>query len=260
MDEIKEIISTLGMLAKAQSSLCLLGSSWLFTIAWVFAAERKKGAASKPLRAWLGVFWLPGLFVYYVLPDVQATPRRRLSPTLHTTPKTAIAPGPTTPERHRRAQRRDQVTSDGTAQPTRNRSASRAQAEQMTDDGTGLNKHDGVRSPRAGGQDVSAYQLRVLNGALKDHVFPLKSGKAAFIGSGFSNDIRLRKDEGVAGWHAVINWQNRDCVLEDPDNHEHHDIIVNNSVVKVKKRPLREGDILKLGRTELRFERTTRRD
>jgi hypothetical protein len=276
MEGIKEIINTLAMLAKAQSALCLLGSSWMFTIAWVFASERKKGADSSLARAVLGFFWLPGLLVYYLLPEVKPAPQQRISPTLRQTPETQLAPRKSTPDRRDSTQQRAQTTWDGTSKAKQARRTRRPRADQVTDDGAARRRSRGTTSRRGGratgdgsvprrratsdraaSAASAGYRLRVLNGALKGTDFPLKPGRSHYIGTARNNDLQLRRDEGIARWHAVIEWRDGDYVLRDADNEEQHDISVNDIAVQVKVKPLREGDVLRLGRTRLKFERMT---
>jgi len=249
MEQIREIISMLGTLAQAQSSLCLLGSSWMFTIAWVFATERRKGGASRLGRALLGLFWLPGLLVYYLLPDVQPESDRPLSPDLRRIPKTRVAsrgqtPGP------------DRVTHDGATDRATRQGACRSADDRITYDGATTPHPTPTSDVETQDREPARYHLRVLNGSLKDQRFPLSTGGSTKIGSANGNAIQLAGDAGVARRHAEIRVRGGTYVLRDRDTSEPHAIFVNDVQVKVKVAQLREGDVMQLGKTRLRFERS----
>lgn len=258
MDGIKEIIETLITLAQAQSLLCLLGSSWMFTIAWVFAVERKRGANTRLGRALWGVFWLPGLLAYYLLPDIAPEARSPISPTLGQTPTTHEAPARRTQERANTSRRREAHTWDGGPAVPRDRSPQPKQSNQETADAAvwARRQPDGARPSAAPADPAHQHQLRVLDDRSRDKCFTLTPGLPIHIGNARNNAIRLPKEEGIAGWHAVIEWREGDWLLMDADTGEAHPISVNGVAAQAKMRVLREGDVIKLGRIQLKFERS----
>jgi hypothetical protein len=107
-ETLREFASTLSTLARAQSVLVLIISSWVFTGVWVFATERKRHDPPRRGRALLGLFWFPGLFLYYAFPGEATAHESKASTfTYEHTPKTVEAP------RGWRRSRDEEVTSDG---------------------------------------------------------------------------------------------------------------------------------------------------
>jgi len=243
METLREFIGILGALAQAQSSLCLLGSSWMFTIAWVFATERRKGSESQLGRALLGLFWLPGLLVYYLLPDVQPEADRSIAPQLRKTPKTRLAPHDETP---------------GPERTTRDRAAgtSRRAARRSTDDRVTRERgarHTSSRELETVQRHTGGYHLRVLNGKLKGETFALDPVGSLRIGSGSGNDLRITDDGEVVQRHAAVKGENGRYILRDSSTAEVHTTLVND--IRVDLAQLSKGDIVQVGRTRLKFER-----
>lgn len=252
-EELQGVVEIVRVLTKAQSSLCLLGTSWLAIFAWVFAAEQKKGNAGKRWRALLGVFWLPGLLAYYLLPDMNPNRQTRLSPTLRRPKTTVVKSKSSTPGKPRRGGRQV-ITYDGVPQDDVSQKKSLARRAHVTDDGA--SRISDVSQQPVQDPASSTFQLRVLVGARKNTVHQLLPGQVYHIGCAPNNHIRLSEKDGVARWHAVVEWLHGNVILRDAEDDERHSISVNQAPVQIKVKVLHEGDIIQLGRAQLKFERS----
>src|SRR5436190_13747268 len=96
--------------------------------------------------------------------------------------------------------------------------------------------------------------MLVQKGAQKGKLYPLV-GKIVNIGSGPENGVRLM-DGSVSGKHAGIAVD--DTKFEIVDLGSKNGVLVNGK--KTPRRFLRNGDIITLGMTELKFESTVKSD
>lgn len=244
---LREFGSTLGTLARAQSILVLLMTTWVFTGVWVYATERRRHGNARRGRAGLGLFWLPGLLVYYLFPAEERTAQAPSETfAFEQTPKTidGFFPG----------KRQEEIaTFDGSGYPPG--AASRPQSEQETDDGA-------VRLPAAQARhhtpsqvpQVPGFSLEVMRGPLrgKRYVSPPDKHKV-YIGSRDNNDIQF-EIETVAPWHVYLSYEkNRQWILRVVDRVEAKFTTKVNGL-DIKTKALDPGDEIQLGDIYLRFE------
>jgi hypothetical protein len=244
---LQEFGSTLGTLAKAQSILVLLAASWVFTGVWVYATERKHHPESHSDRAWLGLFWLPGLLLYYLFPEgyVADTPSNETF-TFSQTPKTVEASF---------AERRQEeaATFDG---HTLSRGAAHSTGDnQKTSDGD-VQRSSPQAPPRKESpptRSVPGFWLEVLEGPSPGTRYPSPSGKRkVYVGSRSNNDI-IVDETSVAPWHVALSYEdNHQWVLRVVEHAQaEYKTKVNELSATVK--PLKPGDEIQLGDVRLRF-------
>ena len=244
---LREFGSTLGTLARAQGILVLLMASWVFTGVWVYATERKRHGEARRGQAGLGIFWLPGLLVYYLFPveerTMQALPE---SFAFERTPKTVdgFLPG----------KRQEEIaTFDGTDYPAN--ASDRPQSEQETDDGAvRLPAAQANSDPLSQASEGMGFSLEVMRGALSGERYVSPPDKhRVYIGSRDNNDIQF-KVETIAPWHVYLSYEkNRQWVLRVVDRVEaKYTTKVNGLDIKMKA--LDPGDEIQLGDIYLRFE------
>lgn len=244
---LQEFGSTLGTLARAQGILVLLVATWIFTGMWVYATERKRHGKVRRGQAGLGLFWLPGLLVYYLFPAEERTAQAPPETfAFEQTPKTVdgFFPG----------KRQEEVaTFDGSGYPTG--AASGPRSEQKTDDGA-------VRLPAAQARPntpsqaspVPGVSLEVIRGPLRGqrYVSPPDKHKV-YIGSRENNDIQF-ETETVAPWHVSLNYEkNRQWILRVVEHAKTKHITKVNDL-HVTMKALDPGDEIQLGDIYLRFE------
>jgi len=244
-ETLRQFASTLGTLAKAQVILVPLIASWVFTGVWVYATEHKRGSGVRPGRALLGLFWLPGLLVYYLFPGQDPAPQpHKESFTFGRTPKTVLAP------RSPRTQAMTETTSDGVnTRATQSRSW---HSDSETDDGSGH------KSSARGGQKPASsapppFFLEVLTGKLKGKPLHPPAGLTKIgVGRAINAHIRL-EDPTIAPWHVYIEYEETgDWTLRVVD------YAARKSSTQVNGRtatviPLRHRDEIRLGDVLLRF-------
>ena len=93
-------------------------------------------------------------------------------------------------------------------------------------------------------------RLTIQKGATKGKTYPLV-GKVVSMGSGPENNIRIM-DGAVSGKHAGVAID--DSKFEIVDLNSKNGVLVNGK--KTPRRFLRNGDIITIGMTELKFEST----
>jgi hypothetical protein len=249
-ETLREFASTLSTLARAQSVLVLIISSWVFTGVWVFATERKRHDPPRRGRALLGLFWFPGLFLYYAFPGEATAHESEASTfTYEHTPKTVEAP------RGWRRSRDEEVTSDGLGPTPAAARSSRRRELEATDDGTSLASAPPPPSPRRRASRTTAFSLEVLSGSRKGERLSPPSGKREiYMGRRHNNDIQLA-DPSVADWHVVISYEESGQWVLRVVEHAvaRYETEVDGRLVKVK--PLDHGSEIRLGEVRLRFHR-----
>ncbi len=244
---LQEFGSTLGTLARAQGILVLLMATWVFTGVWVYATERKRHDKVRRGQAGLGLFWLPGLLVYYLFPAGERT--------VHASPEPfAFEQTPKTVDGFFQEKRQEDIaTFDGRDYPTG--AVSRPQSEQKTDDGA-------VRLPAAQvpsngpaqASEVPGFSLEVTRGPLKGKRYiPPPDKHKVYIGSRDNNDIWFEA-ETVAPWHVSLNYEkNRQWILRVVE-HAKAKYITKVNDLDVTMKALDPGDEIQLGDIYLRFE------
>lgn len=244
---LQEFGSTLGTLVRAQSVLVLLMATWVFTGVWVYATERKRHGKAHRGRAGLGIFWLPGLLVYYLFPAEERTAQAPLEPfAFEQTPKTVdgFFPG---------KQQEEIPTFDGTDYPAS--PSARSQSEQETDDGAvRLPAAQAQPNPLSQASEVPGFSLEVVRGPLrgKRYISPLDKHKV-YVGSRDNNDIQFEADT-VAPWHVSLNYEkNRQWILRVVE-HAKIKYITKVNDLDVTMKTLDPGDEIQLGDIYLRFE------
>jgi len=232
---------------QAQSALCLLVVSWIFTIVWVFAAEYQK-SPRQISRAFLGLFWLPGLALYYLFPSKNLDAKE---PTLYRkahTPQTMVAPP-------WRASHTDEVaTFDGEISAGRGASSQpRGHTAVTTDDGQAAHPTIKLTRPKQEPQ-IAIFELVWLNGPDKGRVWQSQGQREVHIGRHPNNHIEITKDPQVARWHAVLEVTTTgEVILRDADENAPHITEVNGHNTRTKVKQLNNGDRLRLGNTQLGF-------
>ena len=244
-ETLQQFFSTLGTLGRAQSILVPLLASWIFTVMWVYATERKRHGTQRLGRAWLGLFWLPGLLIYYLFQgDPVSTRPRGESLTFRRTPRTLEAP------RSPRQKPPDDKTFDGI---TRTGGISHTGRDsQKTDDGAAR----GARAsapPAAARPAPTPFFLEVLNGDLKGRRLEAPPGLVEVgIGSRGNNTIRVQ-DPSIAPWHVLLTYEKTGQWTLRVVEHamEKYHTQVNGRAAKVL--PLQHRDEIQLGNLRLRF-------
>jgi len=241
---VQEFASTLVTLLRAQVVLIPLIASWIFTVMWVYATERRRRGRARSGRAFLGLFWLPGLLVYYLSSKDTQAPSQGQTFTGKRTPKTMRA------EDVKRAQRASDVTFDGVQ--TVDTVSRVRQGQQKTDDGSTaapaapLSRTAAKSAPRP-------FILEVLNGSLKGQKLQAPDGaREVGIGSRNNNQIQLQSPR-VAPWHVVVKYEKTGAwVLRVVENSAaQYETKVNGKAATVK--PLEHRDEIQLGDVRLRF-------
>jgi len=242
-ETLREFFSTLGTLGKAQSILVPLLASWVFTGMWVYATERKRHGKARPGRAWLGLFWLPGLLIYYLFPGEDPSAKAQPPLRVRQTPETMVAP------RHSRGQNRgenattlDGSGAEGAARPRR--------VTDKTDDGASLQGSRAAASARR--PQAPPFYLEVLNGELKGKRLQAPAGyREVSIGSRNNNTLRL-EDASIALWHVQISFEKPGkWTLRVHKSAAKYRTEVNGTAVAVKS--LLHRDEIRLGEIRLRF-------
>lgn len=251
---VQEFASTLVTLLRAQVVLIPLIASWIFTVMWVYATERRRRGRARSGRAFLGLFWLPGLLVYYFSSKDTQVQSQGQTFTGKRTPKTVRA------EDVKRDQHASDVTFDGVQ--TVDTVSRVRQGQQKTDDGSmpGVLVRPSVTVVKA---TPSPFILEVLNGSMKGQKLQAPAGaREVGIGSRNNNQIQLQSSK-VAPWHVVVKYERTGAwvlrVVEPSvtqsakkgNGKAVYETKVNGKVVKMKL--LEHRDEIQLGDVRLRF-------
>ena len=240
---IKQFVRTLGTLVQAQSILCLIFASWIFTSTWVFTSERKKRDHSLGISL-LGLFWLPGLAIYYLIRQVLVDNEKLEPQTPYTlqrqTSETQTVPSPSPVDEIITFQANGSDEPSGDSQP----SASNAITHQIP-------KLD--PEPSRPESRLPQFKLEILDGQLKGQVYEFE-GKYVSIGSHSNNNLQLDGDATVQRWHAEIKLNKMsEFEFRRLGNEAGHITMVNGQSTKLKQ--LVDKDEILLGNTRLRFVR-----
>ena len=244
-ETLREFSSTLVTLFRAQTILVPLITSWVFTGMWVYTTERKRHGHTRSGRAFLGLFWLPGLLVYYLFQkDAQLPQSQGHTFTAQRTPETARA------EDFQRNSSADAVTFDGVQ--TVDKVSRTRRWHQETDDGS--TTRASVRgSKTATSSAPTPFSLEVLSGKLKGQKLQAPPGaREVGIGTRRNNQIQL-PDSKVAPWHVVLKYERTgEWVLRVVEHAAaKYETKINGKVLKVK--PLEHRDVIQLGNVRLRY-------
>lgn len=241
-ETLREFLSTLGTLGKAQAVLVPLLASWVFTGMWVYATERKRYGTTRPGRAWLGLFWLPGLVLYYLFPGAASPSVAQPPLRSRRTPETVLAPRN---PRGQRGREHDQTRDGSTTGGMRPR-----QITDKTSDGTTSTGSRADASARR--MQAPPFSLEALSGALKGQQLRASATqREVSIGSRVNNTIRL-EDPSIAMWHVRLSYEKPgQWTLRVHESAANYRTEVNGSPATVK--PLRHRDEIRLGNVRLRF-------
>lgn len=241
-ETLREFLNTLDTLGKAQVILVPLLASWVFTGMWIYATERKRHSKTRPGRAWLGLFWLPGLLIYYLFPG-EALPSATQPPSRgRRTPETVLA--------FRNPQGRQSHEHDPTFDGSIPDGMRPRQATDKTSDGTTSTGSQADASARR--MQAPPFSLEVLNGALKGKRLQAPATqREVSIGSRVNNTIRL-EDPSIAMWHVRLSYEKPgQWTLRVHESARKYRTEVNGSPVAIK--PLHHRDEICLGEVHLRF-------
>lgn len=236
---LQEFGSTLGTLAKAQSILLLFITTWVFTTVWIYATERNLHGKARPGYAWLGLFWLPGLLIYYLFPKNSSAEQKSVdTPMLNQTPETIEAPYP--------EKRQEEIaTFDGNTHIT---TVSKEEKwDEETDDGA-IQPSPSPRRPTPCG-----FVLTLLKGPMRGKQYSSpKDKRSVYIGSRSNNDIKITQ-ETIAPWHVALSYEdNQQWVLRVVE-HAKTKYVTKVNGLNATVKPLNQGDKIQLGDLSFKF-------